>query len=459
MTPEQRGSLVNPNQILTRLKSKEYTEMDARKVRQGQYPDVDWSTITPLDEELIERMRHAEGMFMNSISKYAITRDIPYKERQRQYYDHLRFWNHTLTTRKIDFVLMNHVPHQCYDYVIYMLCKLKGIKTLYLERNVTVDAIYLVEDWEEGATDMRDRLEQLKREYADPATPVPLSDNYEYYFNYYRTKQAPKPWYQLHQEDPGEQSFVQRWWKNALRLLLKNPLGFASALLSRKVWSHKLRQHHTLHFYNDHTREPDLTVPYVYVALHRQPEASTIPLAGVYVDQELIVQMLAACLPPDVRIYVKEHPMQTERWRTLEFYQKLLAVPNVSFVPKTTDTFDLIDKSLAVVSATGSAIFEAILRQKASLMFGHYFYQYGPGVYRIRTLEDCKRAVAAIPEGRQSHEVRDVRLFLKAIDESATPAMRIPGSPIEIYSDEEKCVMAGAYLEKRMWRMFPQLNH
>lgn len=457
MNLQQRGSMTTPTDLLPHLSVQEYIQMDAKLLREGQYLTTDWNQITPLDEDLIEHMRHAEGIFMTMVSKYAKTRDMPFSERKRQYYAHVRFWNHELTTRKINFVLMNHPPHQCYDYVMYCLCKLQHIPLLYLERILTVDALFLVEDWEEGPTDFRDHLAALRTKYHDEEK-IPLSPQYEHYFTYYRTQGKLKPWYQLKYVDPGKQSFIGKWGKAACRMLLRKPHILARCALSREFWSRKIGQHRTAHFYAAHTQKPDLTKPFIYLPLHYQPEATTSPQAGAFVDQELIVQLIASCIPPDVCLYVKEHPLQGERWRSEEFYQSMLRCPSVSFVPKTTDTFQLIDHSLAVASATGSVIFEAILRQKPSLMFGHFFYQYGPSVYQIRSREDCKHAMENILSKKTPpHSMHDIRLFLKAIDDTAVPFVKpkaeSPDSPYERFTQAEKAELMGAYIEKRIRNM------
>lgn len=443
----------HPN-LLPDIAAKEHIWMAAGPLRDGQYEGTDWNTITPLDGVLIEAMRRYEAVFMTMITRYAHERDIPYDERKRQYFDHLRFWNHELEARNIEFVLMNHPPHQCYDWVLYGLCKLKGIPVLYLERNLTVDAMFLVEDWEESTTDLRDRLQELRREYADPAKPVPLSQHYEAYWKQYR-EQKPLPWYKPVQPDPGKQNLLRRWVRPALKTLFRNPRKFFSSIISGAFWSRKLEQHRVLHFYDRHTSTPDLSQPYVYVPLHYQPEATTWPQAGAFGDQERVVQMLAACLPPGIRILVKEHPMQGEVCRSKAFYRSLLDLPSVIFVPKSTNTFELISRSVAVASGVGSAIFEAMMRNQPSFMFGFYFYQYAPGVYPIRTLKDCQEAVRKIFVDKERHTEREIRLFLRATEECATPfaLSKRPPEPGDPYTEEEKVGLMGDFIARRIRKM------
>jgi hypothetical protein len=449
-------SITNDQKYWPALDAQEHIWMPGAPLRNGRFfADVDWNSIAPLDEELIERMRHCEAIFMRMAQRYAqamgyaISGTVPYNESKRLYLNELRYWNHLLDTKHIDLVVMYHIPHQGYDYILYNLCKLKGIPVVHLDHLFMVDSIFAVEDWEDSVVEVRDALQHLREQYKDPATPIPLSRNYEYYFQYYRGKKL-APWYQAKQSIFAKQSFLLKWWRRALKVLRRNPRQFFSTLASQQFWSRKIREHRTIRFYNRHVTVPDLNKPFIYLALHCQPEASTLPEAGAFMDQELIAQLIATYLPAGVSLYVKEHPGQGERFRSVEFYQSLLAIPAVSFIPKETDTYELIDRCIAVATATGTVGFEAIMRQKPVLMFGHFFTQYGPGSFSIRTAEDCRKALEQIFSRKESHTVRDVRLFLKAVEQCATPYPGPPDSPFEEHTQDEKAEHVGALIQRKI---------
>jgi len=456
-------SITNDQRFLPKVNAQDHIWMAGAPLREGTFiRDIDWNTIAPIDEELIERMRHCEAVFMRMIRKYAHkmgyahSGDIPYDERKRQYLYHLRYWNHILDLKKIDLVLMYHIPHQCYDYVLYNLCKLKKIPTLHLDHLLMIDTIFVVEDWEKSVTELGESMRRLREEYRDLQRQIPLSKNYEYYFNFYRGTKL-KPWYQLPISISGKQGFLRKWWKVGLKVLMRNPIEFLSTVCSRAFWARKLREHRIPQFYERNVRTPDLSKPYIYLALHAQPEASTIPETGAFMDQELIAALIAHHLPAGVSLYVKEHPVQGERYRSIEFYKQLLAIPAVTFLPKTTDTYTLIDHALAVATGTGTVGFEAIVREKPVLMFGHFFFQYGPGCYPIRTSEDCKHAIDEIMAKKASHTTRDVRLFLKALEECATPYPG-PGSPFEEHTPDEKAALVGIRIAKSIHSVLQRGN-
>jgi hypothetical protein len=174
--------------------------------------------------------------------------------------------------------------------------------------------------------------------------------------------------------------------------------------------------------YDINAIEPDLDQKYIYIALHYQPESTTSPMAGVFVDQLLIVQMIASLLPQNIYLYVKEHPMQTWYCRDINFYKDLLDIPKVRFIPRNYNSFRLLENCLAVATATGTAGWEGLFRQKPVLMFGHYFYQYAPKVFSIRNREDCKNALHQIINCNVSPSLYEMEVFLKSMEIAATIA-------------------------------------
>ena len=54
-------------------------------------------------------------------------------------------------------------------------------------------------------------------------------------------------------------------------------------------------------------------------------------------------------------------------------------------------------------------------------MFGHRFCQYAPGTSMIRSTADCRNAMERIFEKGETPSLRDIRLFLKAVEETSVP--------------------------------------
>ena len=58
-----------------------------------------------------------------------------------------------------------------------------------------------------------------------------------------------------------------------------------------------------------------------------------------------------------------------------------------------TDNVTLIDNSQAVATITGTSGWEAALRRKPALVFGHAWYRDCPGVYRVNSVDSCQEAI------------------------------------------------------------------
>lgn len=434
-------AILNDTEQMPDIDTEQHVWIPAAPLRAGEYPDVEWEKLFPLDAQLIQDMRDTEAIFYTMIERYALGKELWYGDRKAQYYQHLRYWNDFLKRNEIKLLLLNHVPHQGYDFVLYNLCKLRGIPTYHVERAAIMDAFFLVEDWKESGKEIADVFKEIDE--------TPLSPNYEKYFEQF-TKQDDEVWFVKKAKPNTQKGFVGRWWKVALQMVQRKPLQFLKGILSPRLWKRKLDQHAIIRTYENNIKEPDLTKKFIYVPLHMQPEATTCPMGGVFTDQEHMISLLAACIPNDVQIYIKEHPFQSEVCRSIAFYEQLLALPNVTFVPRNYSTFALADKAVAIASITGTAAFEGIMKGKPIFLFGHRFFQYAPGMFRIRSEEDCRSAVKAIFEQNAKPKTDELRRFFKAMETVATPYPDKPHSPVDDHTDDEKAVMMGQKIGEKI---------
>jgi len=398
-------------------------------VRGGLYPNTDPAALLPLDEGLLERMRECEAIFMHMMARLEQTRIIPYEERRQTYLWHLRYWNDFLEKQQINLLLAGILPHEIPDYIIYCLCKEKKISTWILHATTIRDTATLFSDIANQAPDVRDRFSALLQKHNGAKDPVVLSPIFE---DYFRSQTQPAGKTAITFRRPTAVDRVVRGLRAHDVQSIAAFLRWMPLLFSFAAWRGRMRKalawyrvRSLRNFYDRCAVAPDMGKPYIYVPLHFQPECSTCPMAGAFVDQLLTLQMLSHHAPPGVLLYVKEHPVQRKKGfacRSCKFYRELLALPNVRLVEHSTDTFALREHAQAVATATGTAGFEALFRGKPVLMFGYRFYQDAPGVFPIRTNKDCHDAMHAIFADRIKPDMRDVRLFLKALEETCVRA-------------------------------------
>ncbi|MDD5623944.1 MAG: hypothetical protein PHI23_04520 [Candidatus Peribacteraceae bacterium] len=376
-------------------------------------------------------MRECEAVFMEMMTRLEWKRSIPFFIRKHLYLRHLRFWNDYLTRHAINFYLSAWIPHEIPDIVIYHLCKVHGVPVLYFEDTAMVrDTSFAERDIRDSAIQIRPRYEELLREFTDVRDPahILLEKRFDDRFWALARPEGERP--------PAKVTRLSRW-KLFREMIVRAPLaafriiahygtlsGVQKVLLA---WGRRRVIRACAAFYDAHAITPDLTVPFVYFPLHYQPEASTAPMGGCFVDQILVAQLLAQHLPHGVLLYVKEH-IWTSGWlkRDIAFYEDLLAIPNVRLVARSSDTFLLREHCKALATVTGTAGFEAIFRGKPVFLFGSRFYQYARGVYPIRTRQDCADAVRAVFQEGRIPSPMESRLFLKAVEETCVPGTLNP---------------------------------
>ena len=84
-------------------------------------------------------------------------------------------------------------------------------------------------------------------------------------------------------------------------------------------------------------------------------------------------------------------------------------------------------------------------------MFGHWFYQYAPGVHCISSSNDCQKALEAILEGNSAPTKHDMRIFLKAMEMSGAEAVVCTTKQKDSrYTNNEQANIMGEYIHKHL---------
>lgn len=199
---------------------------------------------------------------------------------------------------------------------------------------------------------------------------------------------------------------------------------------------------------------------YAYFPLHLQPEMTTMVLAPFWQDQLGLIENIARSLPPDLKLYVKEHvPMLGER-RT-EDYRRLKAIKNVRLVSPFASSLDLSRKAALVITITGTVGWEALLLGKPVITFGEVFYNALECVQKCRAIADLPLLIRKTLE-QSPHDDVQLHAFVAALlDESFVlnnDEMYDPARPYESVRDSKTGAdMYRAYLRtlRRLWDEAP----
>lgn len=128
--------------------------------------------------------------------------------------------------------------------------------------------------------------------------------------------------------------------------------------------------------------ESDLTDPFVFFALHLQPEATTLVRGQFFQDMLAVARNFALSLPVGYRLVVKEHDVMFGR-RPLDFFRELRRIPNVVVVSPYASGPNLVRKAAAIAAVTGTVGWDGILLGKPVVVMGQPFYACYQGVSHV----------------------------------------------------------------------------
>lgn len=383
--------------------------------------EVDASAFEPWSRDAIVAFSAWESEFMTMIDK--VYPAWPVDKRKDFYYDLLRYWGGVLDRFAPDLILFNAPPHQVFNFVLYAIAKERGIPTLLFDENVAISRVIGCRDYKEGNGVL------AKWRGSGEASLPPYMERY--FQELSRTKE-PTPAYltEFKRASTPVKNLVRRL--KSLTPHIKDGSIFERATRRFfQLWKPRLSD-----IYRSLEKAPDFGIPFVYLALHYQPECTTSPQGGIYVEQILMVKTLAAALPKGWELYVKEHPAQwPAHWgdfnphRYRGYYEEIARVPNVRIVPMATSTFELNDRARATATAGGTAAWESIMRGKCALIFGYPWFMHAPGILRVGSVEECREALQKVAGGFKPKE-EEMRAYLNRYDAVSFPgSLSAPGKP------------------------------
>ena len=362
---------------------------------------VNVGTFPPPSMELLSKLLYTESTVLTMMNKRFESMLV--SERKHLYYMHVRYWYGILTSLRPDSIIFPCAPHTVYDYVIYGLAKLLSIRCIMFELSVVGARTLSMQDFVTGSKGLQEAVATTHhRKFAVNDLPQDIREYYE------RQKDA------LADHVPMYMAKQFERYAGAKKVLIKLRSVWdtltvhkdISVLLKPLTYLPRRFMANMRTEYSQLERVPDFTQTFIYVPLSYQPERTSCPQGGVYVDQLLMLETLSQSVPSNCHIYVKEHPAQWLHrgpdffsYRYRGYYRAIAKLWNVRLVPIKTDTYTLIERSIAVATVTGTAGFEASLRGKPVLVFGYPWYQHAPGMLRVPDTETCRSAVSRIISG------------------------------------------------------------
>jgi hypothetical protein len=268
-----------------------------------------------------------------------------YERRKRLYLEQVAYVYGLLQDGGYDTVILSDIPHNPFGYLLLSVARGLGKRTHFFFQIQVKDTFII-------APDVEGMFEPIRSEYARlraSGEPVSLTGRMRREFD--RRSGKHEPFYMSLGGLPWRRKAYE-WSKRIFRV------------------DDRFRWHRTLAnglaYWRVRRRPPAPEVPFVYFPLHLQPEATTSPMGGVFVDQYLAVEMLARALPSGWALVIKENPVQRFAKRDLGFYQRLGRMRDVHLVSRSANTFELTERCRAVATITARATSSSSTRWRSA---------------------------------------------------------------------------------------------
>ena len=165
--------------------------------------------------------------------------------------------------------------------------------------------------------------------------------------------------------------------------VIKNELNSSKIRRKRKSFVEKTLQ-----------KDVNLNTNFVYYPLAVDMERNLLIAAPMYTNQIEILRHIAKSLPVNYELFVKENPGQSSRdWRSLEEYDEILSIPNLTLIHPSFSSKKLIENSSLVISIGGSSGLEAAFYEKPSIIFSEIGYDILPSVFKVKNIDELSSTI------------------------------------------------------------------
>jgi hypothetical protein len=148
-------------------------------------------------------------------------------------------------------------------------------------------------------------------------------------------------------------------------------------------------------FQKKYFHRPDSSDKFYLFPLHFQPEATTLINAQNYEKQLCAIDLIAKKIPINSILYVKEHYAFLGH-REGDFYKKLKKYSNVRLIDPWSNPHELIQRSIGVITLTGTVGWESMFLNKPVFMLGNMFYESFKYINKVDNINDLSRLLKEV---------------------------------------------------------------
>jgi len=368
-----------------------------------------------------------------------------FQMRKQFFYSLVGRWLSVIDEKGIELVISPSIPHRVFDYALYVACKIRDTRFIMFQMVSFGSWTLVIEDI--------DRMPKLRIPGSNYRLSPEVESRIQKVTKDYDTAMPRYERIQLAQSNVGATEKIRLMLGKILRArkcftTKPNTYWVKKGLMPEKVeytWIEyffikEKRRRFVKKLRREYRRasqgfsELEFNNGFVFVALHYQPEETTCPSGGAYVDQVLLVRLLNEVLPSDVAIVIKEHRAQHHLFnesasgRNWNFYQEIDAISKrIYFAPVNEDPFSLIDRAIATVTVSGTIGWESSLRGTPAIIFGRAWYEAMPGVFKVKSKLELEVAWKTVVRQKGNERSCEILQFHKAIEFNAIKAKHYKG--------------------------------
>ena len=349
---------------------------------------------------------------------------------------HLRFWNHYINNKKINYYFCTTIPHIVSDFVPYLICETKKIETLFCAPSLYWGLLIPFKS-------VNDNFEQIKKSYIKNLknlnpNNIRLCDLNKKYFKKMTTKITPP----IESTQNKELFFYPR--KRSSFGVLQLKLFYSLIRMKFRLTKfHLIRYYYERKYFNKIislrrylqkiSKKKLPNKKFIYFPLHFEPEASTVPMGGYeYYDQLKVIKILAYYSKKNnFKLVIKEHPYQKSVSRSFEFYDEIIAHDSVIFMDTEYDSLEILKKASLVATITGTIGWEALFTGKPVICFGESILKIAPSVFSPKSVKDIDKFFREYKSFVCSHN--EIKIFLKTLEKFSLFAFNVWKDPKETF--------------------------
>lgn len=419
-----------------------------------------------IDEKILEKYSNLEQIFHRMVDFYDFNgRQFTSLERRNLFYANLNYYLHILKTNNPKLVIFTDSPHSPHDVLFAQLCEDKGVpiimvretivirgrnfiqKNLFQSPELFTSKNFIKSNNTKLTSDLINYIEKSKINIFSYQRNIfrrnheliyPKNNIYVYFLNtsniffnsivniktlkYILKRIISKI---INFKRFHEVVYFQKEISDSLKIKNKSFAIFPLTGLKNEIIQIKTDLYKTIlrgEYRKYEMKVENLSKKFIYFPLHYQPEATTYPFAGLYMDQEVVIRMVSNCLPSDCRLVIKEHPdtfnLSRESWvkgsysRDINFYRRISNIKNVDFIQMDISPIQLIQNSIAIVTLNGQSAIQSVINNKPALQFGNAWYQGLDGIIKISTIKELEYGLDMIFDGYRPNYEKVMEGFL-----------------------------------------------